>query len=126
VTAAQLSCPEASSWRKYPPKKRIFLSIIFNPTGVNHGERTFPRNDGAPQASRRHWASRQGGQDSGIESYELESIRGVVVPEKDLGSPKPLYTQKLLDAIDREPVHFCQFCLVSLAASVLRLEMHAE
>ena len=67
-----------------------------------------------------------GGQDSGIESYELESIRGVVVPEKDLGSPKPLYTQKLLDAIDREPVHFCQFCLVSLAASVLRLEMHAE
>ena len=32
-----------------------------------------------------------GGQGSGIESYELlETIRGIVVPERDLGSPEPL------------------------------------
>ena len=60
-----------------------------------------------------------GGQDSGIESYELESIRGVVVPEKDLGSPDRC-KNCLMRLIENQCIS------VSLAASVLRLEMHAK
>jgi len=86
---------------------------------IGKGERTFSRNDGAPQASRRHWASRQGGKTPELRATSSNQS-GVLSFLKETSVHPNRCKNCLMRLIENQCIS------VSLAASVLRLEMHAE